>query len=283
MSLAWNSPCHLLLENPWQQRPPISSRPPSSSIGPVARSAPAPCWSLAPTYFLSRAQFGRPHRRVPINPAHVRGIVRGGRILGHSARTPNLFLELFSGVGRAQRILDSRGQDMHRTKPPRIVNRSFALQLRILFFLVFLCVLRFIARIEMRRLSVGINPSRSPSHTTNRKTEPQLLTLTKLRLISPFTHCGLCPRRNAFTAAPSLPAADPRYATVRLPVQCVGAIEVTTSRKRGAVSLELPRQRWLLSVRRSTGSVKQHRSHADIRISIPLGCSGCKDLLGWWA
>ena len=46
--------CHLLLECPWQQRPPISSRPPSSAIGPVARSVPAPCWSLAPTYFLSR-------------------------------------------------------------------------------------------------------------------------------------------------------------------------------------------------------------------------------------
>ena len=97
ISLAWNSPCHLLLECPWQQRPPISSRPPSSAIGPVARSVPAPFWILAPTYFLSRAQSGKPHRRVPLalcvgsNP----GPLHCAPPSPESVRNPNLFLAPF--------------------------------------------------------------------------------------------------------------------------------------------------------------------------------------------
>ena len=38
---------------------------------------PAPFWSIATTYFLSPARFGRPHRRVPLNPARACGSVCG--------------------------------------------------------------------------------------------------------------------------------------------------------------------------------------------------------------
>ena len=54
----------------------------------------------------------------------------------------------------------------------------------------------------------------------------------------------------------------PRFATVRLPVQCVGTIQVTTSRKLGAVYLEV--QQKTMAVERSPMDGK--------RQAAPLPC-----------